>query len=123
MKILLDENFPLALVRELRRHGRETEHIILLGLRGAPDSLIVDRLNSEDLLFLTQDQEFLSRPLTRSPAIVSRVTQALPIGILVDIWLRAIRDYFSRDWRERLFEVFDDGRLVPWKELSEPEGG
>jgi predicted nuclease of predicted toxin-antitoxin system len=75
MKILLDENFPLALVWELRRHRREVEHIILLGLRGAPDSLIVDRLNFEHLLFLTQDQEFLSRPLTRSPVIVSRVTK------------------------------------------------
>jgi predicted nuclease of predicted toxin-antitoxin system len=81
MKILLDENFPLALVRKIQRQGREAEHIILLGLRGAPDSLIVDRLNSEDLLFLTQDQEFLSRPLTRSPVIVSRATQTLQIGI------------------------------------------
>jgi predicted nuclease of predicted toxin-antitoxin system len=123
MKILLDENFPLALVRQLQRQGREAEHIILLGLRGAPDSLIVDRLNAEDVLFLTQDQEFLIRPHTRSPVIVSRVTQTLPITIRVDIWLRAIQEYFSRDWRERLFEVFDDGKLVPWKELSEPEGG
>ena len=123
MKILLDENFPLALVTELRGQGHEAEHIILLGLRGAPDSLIADRLNSEDLLFLTQDREFLSRPLTRSPVIVSRVTQTLSIGTRVDVWLRAIQNYFSRDWQERLFEVFDDGKLVPWKDLSKPEGG
>lgn len=34
MKILLDENFPLALTRKLREDGQEVEHIILLGLRG-----------------------------------------------------------------------------------------
>ncbi len=52
MKIVLDENFPLALVRSLREEGREVEHIILLGLRGAPDSAIIERLNSKSLSFL-----------------------------------------------------------------------
>lgn len=85
MRILLDENFPLALVRRLQQEGREVEHIILLGLRGAPDTVLIDRLNSDDLLFLTHDQEFLARPPTRSSVIVSRVTQSLPIGIRVEI--------------------------------------
>lgn len=53
MRILLDENFPLALVRRLQEEGREVEHIILLGLRGVPDNRIIDRLNSQDLIFLT----------------------------------------------------------------------
>jgi predicted nuclease of predicted toxin-antitoxin system len=117
MRILLDENFPLALVRGLQEAGREVEHIILLGLRGAPDTVIIDRLNSENLLFLTHDQEFLGLPLMRSPVIVSRVTQSLPIAVRVDIWLRAIREYLSRDWGEKLFEVFDDGKLRPWQEI------
>lgn len=116
MRILLDENFPLELVRRLREQGREVEHIILLGLRGIPDAGILDRLDSEDLLFLTQDQDFLSLPLTRSPVIISRVNQSLPISVRVEIWVRAIREYFSRDWRERLFEVFDDGKLRPWED-------
>ena len=47
MRILLDENFPLALVRKLRDEGRDAEHIIALGLRGSPDSRILERLNSE----------------------------------------------------------------------------
>ncbi len=34
MRILLDENFPLALVRRLREERLEVDHIILLGLRG-----------------------------------------------------------------------------------------
>ena len=117
MKILLDENFPLALVPKLRNEGYEVEHIILLHLRGIADTIIIDRLNHEDVLFLTHDQEFLWLPLSRSPVVVSRVTQTLPNGVRVEIWLKAIREYFSRDWTEKLFEVFDDGRLWPWQEL------
>ena len=115
MKILLDENFPVALVQKLREEGREVEHMILLGLRGTSDSAIIDRLNSEQLLFLTHDQEFLDLPLTRSAVIVSRVTQSLPLQVRIEAWLKATREYFSRDWNEKLFEVFDDGRLLPWE--------
>jgi len=68
MRILLDENFPLALLQRLREEGHQVDHIILLGLRGTPDRTIVDRLNAEDLLFLTHDQEFLDRSLSRSLA-------------------------------------------------------
>jgi hypothetical protein len=46
------------------------------------------------------------------------VTQALPIAVRVEIWLKAIREYSSRAWDEKLFEVFDDGRLHPWKVTS-----
>ncbi len=117
MRILLDENFPLALLRRLREEGHQVDHIVLLGLRGTPDRTIVGRLNTEDLLFLTHDQEFLDLPLSRSRVIVSRVTQSLPITERVEIWLMAIHEYLSRDWRETLFEVFDDGRLRPWQKI------
>ncbi|HYB89685.1 MAG TPA: DUF5615 family PIN-like protein [Candidatus Binataceae bacterium] len=114
MKILLDENFPLALVRKLREEGREVEHIILLGLRGLPDIDIVERLTAEEILFLTHDEDFLDVPLTRSVVILSRVSQTLPLRIRLDLWLQAIRAYFSRQWSERRFEVHDDGKLLPW---------
>jgi Domain of unknown function (DUF5615) len=118
MKIVLDENFPLALVRSLREEGRQVEHIILLGLRGAPDSAIMERLNSEQLLFLTHDQEFLELPLTCSAVIISRVTQSLPLGVRLEVWRKAISEFFSNNaWSERLFEVFDDGKLRPWKDF------
>jgi predicted nuclease of predicted toxin-antitoxin system len=47
MRILLDENFPLALLWKLREAGYEVDHVIPLGLRGASDSAIIKRLNSE----------------------------------------------------------------------------
>ena len=117
MKILLDENFPLDLVEMLREDGHQVEHIILLGLRGTPDSLIIARLDSEKLLFLTNDQEFLDLPVTRSVVIISKVTQSLPLGVRLNTWREAIREYLSRDWRERLFEIFDDGKLHPCKDF------
>lgn len=36
MKVLLDENFPLGLLRRLHADGFAAEHIITLGWRGAP---------------------------------------------------------------------------------------
>jgi predicted nuclease of predicted toxin-antitoxin system len=118
MRILLDENFPLALLWKLQEEEYQVDHIILLGLRGAPDRAIFDRLNSEELLLLTHDQEFLDRSVTRSRVIVSRVTQSRPMAERIDIWLKAVREYFSRDWAETQFEVFDDGKLRPWQRQS-----
>jgi predicted nuclease of predicted toxin-antitoxin system len=115
MRILLDENFPLGLVRRLQQEGHHVDHIILLGIRGTADRAIVDLLNSEDLLFLTHDQEFFDAALSRSRLIISRVTQSLPITVRIEIWLQAIREYFSHDWPETVFEVFDDGKLNPWE--------
>ena len=40
MKVLLDENFPLPLYHRLRAAGHDAEHIIVLGQRGTPDSII-----------------------------------------------------------------------------------
>jgi hypothetical protein len=34
----------------------------------------------------------------------------LPIPVRVEIWLKAIREYFSREVQ---FEIFDDGKLRP----------
>lgn len=87
----------------------------MLGIRGTADRAIVDLLNSEDLLFLTHDQEFFDAALSRSRLIISRVTQSLPITVRIEIWLQAIREYFSHDWPETVFEVFDDGKLNPWE--------
>ena len=92
MRILLDENFPLALLWKLQEEGHQVDHIILLGMRGVPDRAIIDLLNSEELLLLTHDQEFLDRTVTRSRVIVSRVTQSQPTAVRVEIWLKAIRE-------------------------------
>ena len=65
MRIFLDENFPLGLERRLKNDGYEAEHVITIGWRGASDARIRERLVDADLLFLTQDEDFLfSNPST-----------------------------------------------------------
>jgi predicted nuclease of predicted toxin-antitoxin system len=44
LRVLLDENFPLALLRSLLKDGQEAEHIITMGWRGASDQRIRERL-------------------------------------------------------------------------------
>jgi predicted nuclease of predicted toxin-antitoxin system len=113
MKILLDENFPLRLYQRLIEQGREAEHIVL-SRRGMRDQEIIQRLQSEELLFLTQDQAFTGLPPDCvASVIVSHVRQTLPIEQRVGIWLRALRQFLARKWPTKLFEVYDDGELLP----------
>jgi predicted nuclease of predicted toxin-antitoxin system len=58
MIILLDENFPLRLYTKLQNESFSVEHI-LLSHRGISDRLIFARLQREELVFLTQDKDFL----------------------------------------------------------------
>lgn len=70
MKILLDENFPLALFRALRADGESVEHIITLGLRGTSDQHIRERLFDRGVLFLTHDEDFLFDRPTEATVVV-----------------------------------------------------
>ena len=114
MKILLDENFPLALYRSLKADGEDVEHIITLGWRGAPDQRVRERLFDDGLLFLTQDEDFLFDQPTAASVVVSRVRQSRRLAERVEIWRRAILDLKRNPRPERRFELMDDGHLLPW---------
>jgi hypothetical protein len=118
LKILLDENFPLALYRRLIADGEDVEHIITLGWRGAPDRRIRDRLAEKHLLFLTQDEDFLFNEPTEALLVVSRVRQARRLAERVEIWRRAILDLTQNPRPQRRFELMDDGSLVAWEQRS-----
>jgi hypothetical protein len=46
------------------------------------------------------------------------VTQSLPLGVRLEVWRKAISEFFANNaWSERLFKVFDDGKLRPWKDF------
>lgn len=116
MKILLDENFPLALYDRLRAAGHDVEHIIALGQRGLPDAVIRQRLVAEELVFLTQDTEFADLPANcRAIVIISRVSQSLPIRRRVDIWLGALDDFLQRPRAGELFDLLENGEVIAWK--------
>ena len=111
--ILLDENFPLRLYTKLREEGYQVEHILLTH-RGIHDSQIFTRLDQEELLFLTQDEDFVdAAPDCKASIIWSRVSQSMPIAQRVEIWRAAVRQFFSKTWKEKLFELHDDGKLHP----------
>jgi hypothetical protein len=115
LKILLDENFPLALYRSLKADGEDVEHIITLGWRGAPDQRVRERLFDDGLLFLTQDEDFLFDQPTAASVVVSRVRQSRRLAERVEIWRRAILDLKRNPRPERRFELMDDGHLLPWE--------
>lgn len=118
MRVLLDENQPLALYHRLRRQGVIVEHIILHERRGLADEAILLRLHAEaDLVFLTQDGDFLRVDELAARVIVSRVRQSRPIDERVEVWVGAIERVLADASGARLFELFDDGTLVPYEEI------
>lgn len=124
MKFLLDENFPLRLLRRLLDDGFEADHVIGLGLRGISDAVIRKRLLVPGTVLLTHDLEFLEVRLSRHEVvIVSRVPQALPIEVRAELWMRALREFVARKPPEQLFEILPDGRLAPWEIHDLPAGG
>ena len=113
MIILLDENFPLRLFTRLQKEGFQAEHI-LLGQRGIHDREIMARLNREELLFLTQDEDFVeAAPDCKASIIWSRVSQSMAVDERVEIWLNAVKLFLSKKWTEKFFELYDDGKLHP----------
>jgi hypothetical protein len=119
VKVLLDENFPLALLRALRDARIEADHIITLNQRGIPDARIRERLRDEHLLFVTQDTDFLvSEPLCAAVVLVSSVRQSRPIADRVAVWLNAVQKILANPPANRLLEVTDAGAMVPWHDAS-----
>ena len=88
MKVLLDENFPDARIRQ--------------------------RLTDGDLIFLTQDEDFLSGEAVAATIVVSRVRQVRSLAERIQVWRAAVQTLASMDRTTRLFELTDEGALVPW---------
>ena len=118
MKVLLDENFPLALLRSLLKDGQQAEHIITMGWRGASDQRIRELLLDRSVLFLTHDEDFLFDKVAPSIVVLSRVRQSRRLGERVQVWRQAIQELVSTPRPELRFELLDDGRLVPWEQTS-----
>jgi predicted nuclease of predicted toxin-antitoxin system len=79
VKVLLDENFPLGLLRTLRADGVHTDHVITLGWRGIPDSELRARVQDPDVIFLTQDAEFLTADT--APFAVVKVSRIQSLNV------------------------------------------
>jgi hypothetical protein len=108
--------------RRLCGRHRDAEHIITLGWRGASDTRIRERLQDDQVLFLTQDEDFLFGPTVPAIILVSRVKQSRRLSERIEVWRSAVRDLTSTSHPERLFELMDDGTLVPWRDAGDLSG-
>ena len=118
MKVLLDENFPLRLLSRLRANGFTADHVITLGWRGASDARIRGHLNDQQILFLTQDDDFTSGDPVAATVVISRVRQSRLLNARIDIWVTAVQQFADAPKVERLFELMDNGLLVPWSDTA-----
>ncbi len=76
MRFLLDENFPLGLLRVLQSDGWDADHIITLAWRGASDQRIRERLRDPQIVFFTHDDDFLFGETVAAVIVLSRVRQS-----------------------------------------------
>ena len=118
MIVLLDENFPLGLLRSLQTDGLSAQHIITLGWRGASDARIRERLQDDQVVFLTQDEDFLFGETSRAIVVLSRVRQSRPLKDRIEIWRHCVRELLQASKPERLYELMDNGALLPWRDTS-----
>jgi len=116
--VLLDENFPLGLLRSLQTDGLSAQHIITLGWRGASDARIRERLQDDQVVFLTQDEDFLLGETSRAIVVLSRVRQSRPLKDRIEIWRQCLRELLQTSKPERLYELMDNGALLPWRDTS-----
>ena len=91
MIVLLDENFPLGLLRSLQNDGLSAQHIITLGWLGEASRAIV---------------------------VLSRVRQSRLLKDRIEIWRHCVRELLQASKPERLYELMDNGALLPWRDTS-----
>lgn len=58
MKVVLDNNLPRSLGRLLVEHGFEAVHVREIGLSGASDAELKNRLAGEQIIFVSRDGDF-----------------------------------------------------------------
>ena len=65
MKLLVDENLPPRLVRDLADLFPHSEHVNLAGLSGTPDDRIWEYAKMHGFVFLTKDKDFANLSIVR----------------------------------------------------------
>jgi predicted nuclease of predicted toxin-antitoxin system len=85
MKFLLDENIPKGIYTEMLRRGYDVVHILFLK-RGMTDKEIVDIANREEMVIVTQDEDFiqLSMFIETGVILIRRRFRRAEIPELVD---------------------------------------
>lgn len=72
VRFLVDAQLPPALVRLLREHGQDAEHVTEIGPGDAPDSALWRYALEHDAVIITKDEDFANMVATgrAGPAVV-----------------------------------------------------
>ena len=68
--------------------------------------------------FLTQDEDLLFGETSRAIVVLSRVRQSRPLKDRIEIWRNCVRELLQASKPERLYELMDNGALLPWRDIS-----
>ena len=102
MKIKLDENIPVSLVRVLAGLGHDVQTVHAEGLVGRKDQEIWNRCQAEGRLLITQDLDFSDarqfQPGTHAGLVLVRLQQP-GRGGLMDVLSWVFRAYDVEGWR------------------------
>jgi hypothetical protein len=70
------------------------------------------------VVFLTQDEGFLFGETSRAIVVLSRIRQSRPLKDRIEIWRQCVRELLKASKSERLYELMDNGALLPWRDTS-----
>jgi hypothetical protein len=87
-------------------------------MAGASDARIRERLQDDQVVFLTQDEDFLLGETNRAIIVLSRVRQSRSLKDRIEIWRHCVRELLQASKPERLYELMDNGALLPWRDTS-----
>ena len=68
--------------------------------------------------FLTQDEDLLFGETSRAIVVLSRARQSRPLKDRIEIWRNCVRELLQASKPERLYELMDNGALLPWRDIS-----
>ncbi len=82
----------------------------------ASDAEHFKRAQSENRVIVTQDDDFLAGE-HGAIVVVSRVRQSRPLAERIAVWRGAVAELVRAPSVDRLFELTDEGFLVPWRAI------
>jgi len=114
MKFLIDECLHTSLVKEANAAGYAAHHVVHLGLQGAEDHVLMHRIRSEDLVFVTNNaldfqKLFAKEPL--HPGLIVIVPSVSP-GLQRELFKTALDLVSGNEPINSVVRVNWDGRSI-----------
>ena len=115
LKILLDQNVPLAVAEWLRdqRPDWEVQHVNELGFRGRSDDFLYQWAQENEAIIITFDEDFADArmyPLGRHHGIIRLRVWPTTVEVTQDALARLLADLPEADWCDSLI-IIDNQKI------------